>query len=306
MRPVSLNEYIKRQQAPTRYAVTKLRQKNLPPPIEFVEQAYDITTDKWQRAYLDNALKTSAVAIVACRQTGKTTVTGGFAGWLMLEYSDLFVLTVSRSLRQASHLLSKVKEGIRKYAPEAILYSNQLGMGLANGSKILCVPCQGSDAARGFSAEFLLVDEAAFVPDDVFTALTPSLAATHGALHLISSPNGPVGTFHSAVEGTSMDDFYSIRVRADHIDRFDPAFLESQRRLLGDVRYRQEYLAEFLLMEGAFFRGETTKMVFGGEEIDEGSMTRADYADIVEAEVVDLERALDVRITSDWRSSLVE
>ena len=66
------------------------------------------------------------------------------------------------------------------------------------------------------------------------------------------------------------------------------------------------YLAEFLLMEGAFFRGETTKTVFGGEEIDEGSMTRADYADIVEAEVVYLERALDVRITSDWRSSLVE
>ena len=50
---------------------------------------------------------------------------------------------------------------------------------LANGSRVLSLP--GSEATvRGYAADFLIVDEAARVPDELLAGIRPMLAATGG------------------------------------------------------------------------------------------------------------------------------
>lgn len=275
---------------------------DLGPPVPFVENAYGIQTDPWQRQYLNSSVSHAAIAIVACRQTGKSTVTAGFVAWCMLRQRSFVALICSRSLRQAAEFIDKIKVALLSMVPRAFLvHSNSLGVLMRNQSRVLAVPCQGADAARGFSPDLLVVDEAAFVPDDVFVALTPSLNATHGALHMISSPNGRAGMFFEAVEGAVSDDYMSFRVRADDVDRFDPDFLRRQERMLGDLRYRQEYNAEFVTMIGAFFDVQTTSLVFRGEEIDEKDMGRADYVDIVNAEMSEIVESMEsVKSREGW------
>jgi hypothetical protein len=214
-----------------------------------------------------------------------------------MTFPGFVVLVCSKSLRQAAEFITKVKIAIFAVATSAYAEAkNTLGVVLRNGSRILAVPAQGADAARGFSPDLLMLDEAAFVPDDVFTALLPSLTATRGATHLISSPNGRQGIFFDAVEGKMMNDFASFRVKSSSIPRIDKDMLAFQRNILGELRYLQEHEAQFTTMVGAFFDASTTRLIFNGEVLDESDLTRADYSDLVSVEVADLMSAFDTSI----------
>jgi hypothetical protein len=97
---------------------------------------------------------------------------------------------------------------------------------------------------RGYSAHLLLFEEAAFVPDPVFTALLPSIAATDGALWLISSAGAPAGFFYDI---WTRRDLPYVRFKADatQCPRITREHLEEARLALGDLRFRREYLCEF-------------------------------------------------------------
>ncbi len=66
---------------------------------------------------------------------------------------------------------------------------------LPNGSLILPLPAHPGHA-RGFSANLLIIDEATRVSDEVYSAITPLIAATRGHLWLLSTPRGKRGFFY--------------------------------------------------------------------------------------------------------------
>ena len=72
-------------------------------------------------------------------------------------------------------------------------------------------------------------------------------------MHMISSPNGKVGHFFEAFEGNAQDVFWTRRVTHRECPRITERTLISDRIALGDLRFRQEYEAEFVAAEGAFF-----------------------------------------------------
>lgn len=290
----SSTELQRRQRELAAYVRGREALRVVPPPGLMLHDVFGVHPDDWQRRFFRDAMSSTAIAIVASRQTGKSTVEAVFIAHCMMRYPGFVVLACSRSLRQAALLLAKIKQVLFHYVPrDYAIHANTLGITLRNGSQAIAVPCQGADAARGFSPDLLALDEAAFVPDDVVVALTPSLAATRGALHMISSPNGRTGAFFEACEGVSREDFTTYRVRASELGRFDPEWLARQKTLLGPLPYRQEFEAEFITMEGAFFNAEVTKIVLDGEEFDEAHMTPNDYIDLFEAQMADMAMSMD-------------
>jgi len=256
----------------------KLRRQNFqiledgvhaPNPIEFAEAVLGVPLDAWQRDYITNALKEARVGIAACRQSGKSTVASLFIAWCMLYIDNFTALVASRSLRQAAYFVDKVREAVLTVVPiSAMRTLNRLSIQLPNGSQIISIPCAQPDAGRGFSPHLFLLDEAAFAPDALFTAISPSLAATNGALHMISSPNGRVGQFFEAFEGTSSDVFWTKKVTHRDCPRINEITLINERIFLGDIRFRQEYEAEFLSAEGAFFGAGALDDFLRGENQD--------------------------------------
>ena len=131
---------------------------------------------------------------------------------------------------------------------------NEMSLLLPNGSRLVGLP--GTEATvRGFSAVSLLViDEAARVPDLLYWALRPMLAASDGDLWLMSTPYGKRGFFYEAWSGGGGPDWVRVQVPATECPRINAAFLEEERQTMGEAWFAQEYLCEFVDGNDALFR----------------------------------------------------
>lgn len=257
--------------------------KRVPTPLEFAEAVLGGPVDVWQKSYLVNALGKSRIGIAASRQSGKSTVTAIFVAWCLLFIPGFQCLVASRSLRQASHYLSIVRNAVLTLIPrDSMPQLNRLSMELPHGSQVISIPCAQPDAGRGFSPHLAVLDEAAFAPEDLFRAVTPSLAATHGALHMLSSPNGRQGYFFEAFEGNAREVFWSLRVKWTDCPRISREMMKLERIALGDLYFRQEYEAEFITPLGAFFGASALAALEEGE-----------HAPIEDIDLADLEALLD-------------
>ena len=249
----------------------------VPDQIDFAETIQNSVMDPWQGAYLSNAPMQSRIGIAASRQSGKSTVTALFVAHCLLFIPNFSCLVASRSLRQASHYLNKVRDAVLSVVPrDSMRQLNRLSMELPNGSNIVSIPCAQPDAGRGFSPHLVILDEAAFAPEELFRAITPSLAATQGALHMLSSPNGRQGYFFEAFEGDAKEVFWTQRVHWKDCPRITQEIADMERVALGDLYFRQEFEAEFITPFGAFFGHQAIRAMEDPEEMYIGDLELMD------------------------------
>ena len=242
-----------------------------------------LTPDPWQQDVL--ASDAGRIIILCSRQAGKSQVVAALALLTALVQVPAMVLILARSLRQSSELFRKVKllyralkrpHPAQRFLPRPVkeleaaelvgpdgqaVKETTLEMELANGSRIVSLP-GNPDTLVGFSPDLVIIDEASRVPDTLYKAVRPMLAATHGRLVLLSTPYGRRGFFYEEWEGRTAEgrplarNWHKISATALEIPRISPAFLEEERASLGERWYRQEYLCSFEDVEDAVFRSE--------------------------------------------------
>lgn len=207
--------------------------------------------DPWQAELVRT--RSRRVLVLSCRQAGKSTATAALALSTALRREGATVLLVAPSLRQSTELMRKVRAFYSAAGrPVSTDAESVLRMELPGGSRIIALP--GSEQTiRGFSAvDLIVVDEAAAVPDDTYYSVRPMLAVSGGRLVAISTPRGKRGWFYRAwTEGGTQ--WRRIRVTAHDCPRMDPQFLAEERLEMGERWFAQEYLCEFVDIEGAVF-----------------------------------------------------
>ncbi len=179
------------------------------------------------------------------RQWGKSTITAAKAVHRAYTRPQSLVLVASPTDRQSAEFLRKARQFVARLGvvPRGDGH-NALSLLLPNGSRIVGLP--GTEATvRGFSAvSLLLIDEAAVVPDELYTALRPMLAVNSGDLWLMSTPRGKNGFFYETwTHGGPA--WHRVSVPATECPRIGRDFLEEERRVLGTRAFRREYMAEF-------------------------------------------------------------
>jgi hypothetical protein len=165
-------------------------------------------------------------------------------------------LLLSPTLRQSGELFrDKVKRLYNALdRPVATVQESALSMELANRSRIISLPGE-EGSIRGYSnVSLLVIDEAARVSDPLYAAVRPMLAVSHGQLIALSTPFGRRGWMWEAWNGS--EPWHRVLVKAEDCPRITPAFLEEERRSIGERWYRQEYECEFLTAIGAVFSGD--------------------------------------------------
>jgi hypothetical protein len=180
------------------------------------------------------------------RQWGKSTIAAAKAVHQAWSQEGSLTLVVSPSARQSGEFVRKAAGFARRLGVERKGDGdNEMSMVFPNGSRIVGLP--GSEATiRGYSAvSLLLVDEAARVSDELYKAIRPMLAVSEGALWLMSTPFGKRGFFWEAWE--------RVRVTAAECPRIGRAFLEEERRNMGERWFRQEYMCEFVDVDSGVF-----------------------------------------------------
>lgn len=207
-------------------------------------QRVGLEPDPWQERALLAA--GNELYILASRQAGKSTVASALALRAAYAWPERTILLIAPTLRQSSELAAKVRSLAAKLGLE-LAGESALRLELPNRSRVIALP-GAQEGIRGYSAHLVVLDEAAWIPDELYQAARPMLAVTGGRLVAISTPYGMRGWFYRAWAEERGE---RIRVTAYDIPRIDRAFLEAERRALGDWAFRQEYLAEFLEAGGA-------------------------------------------------------
>lgn len=200
------------------------------------------------------------------RQFGKSTVTAAKAVHRAWTRPGSLTLVVSPSERQSREFLRKAKEFVEclRVKPRGD-GDNKISVQLPNRSRIVGLP--GKTARiRGFSAvSLLIIDEAAWVSEEQFESVQPMLATTDGDIWMLSTPWGQRGVFWETWMGRYDEEWTRVSVKATECPRIKTRFLEGQRKRMGDVSFRREYMCEFMDVEDSVFRREDLERAVSGK-----------------------------------------
>ena len=227
---------------------------------DFSEKNFEIQKwDKWQEEVL--AFEGN-ITIRAGRQVGKSEVISEKAVRFALARPGASIMIIAASQRQSSLLFEKVRAKF-DLLPDAYAEKPTLTkILLQNGSRVYCLPTgRTGHFIRGFSVDLLIADEAAFIPEAVWLAITPMLAVSQqtrgmGWTVLLSTPFGKGGYFFHSF---SDPDFRAWHVSSEDCKRIPKSFLKKEKDRMSKAQYRQEYLGEFTDEYNQFFPTELIK-----------------------------------------------
>jgi hypothetical protein len=188
------------------------------------------------------------------RQSGKTTVLIGEVVHQIVFNPNYKVAILANKLKTATDIMDRVKlvyENLPRWMQQGVVEWNKTSIALENGSKVVAASTSSS-AVRGSSYNFLLLDEFAFVPDqiaeDFFASVYPTITAgTTTKTVIVSTPNG-MNLFHklwtNAKNGRS--DFVPVEAHWWQVPGRDEKFKRETIKNTSERHWTSEYECEFL------------------------------------------------------------
>lgn len=199
------------------------------------------------------------------RQCGKSFVASLILIYFSLNKRDTTSLIIEPTLNQSRRVFKEITKmlegsGIIKNANQSLL-----SIDFVNGSEIIFKSAEQYDAIRGYSVSgVLIVDEGAFIVDDVYEIMFPLRDAHNAPMLVISTPLFCDGYFYRLFTSTNSKSY-------DWCDYDTSMFLsddklEQYRNTLSDLKFRSEYLGQFITDGGYVFRN-ITKCVLSDSDI---------------------------------------
>lgn len=189
--------------------------------------------------------------ILKSRQLGITTLCACFALWLMLFHTDQKILAVAPDREKAKHIIDKIAFAYTNLPSWLIDMCNAKAvenakhtLTLKNGSQAVAVS-GSSKSARGKTASFLILDEAAFIDnaEDLWASAQQTLAnITNGKAIVLSTPNGFDDFFHPLWQDAEIEKntFVPVRLPWQSHPGHDEKWRKEQEVELGKRKAAQE------------------------------------------------------------------
>lgn len=210
------------------------------------------TPDPWQRDLLTSAELWNL--ILCARQVGKSLAVSMLALHTALTRDNSTVVVIAPIEPQANELLRKVVTTFNRIGrPMGVRREAVTTLELANYSRVIALPGK-ERSVHSYTADLLIIDEAARVPDEVYHAASPQLSASKGRLIALSTAFARSGWFYS--EWCEGEGYRKWSITARECPRHTPEFLERERRSMGDRWFGMSYLNVFADDVGAVFRTE--------------------------------------------------
>ena len=199
------------------------------------------------------------------RQCGKSFLASLILIYFSLNKKDTISILIEPTLNQSRRMFKDITKmlegsGIIKNANQSLL-----SIDFINGSEIIFKSAEQYDAIRGYSVSgILIVDEGAFIRDDVYEILFPLRDAHNAPMLVISTPLFCDGYFYRL--------FTSGNCKAYNWCDYDTSMflsdekLEQYRNTLSDLKFRSEYLGQFITDGGYVFRN-ITKCVLNNSSV---------------------------------------
>lgn len=191
------------------------------------------------RAFQRDLLNSTSqrVILMASRQLGKSTAVACVAWDAFLR--GLTVVMISPTEKQAKEFLLRVKEfrDADPFAPSGIAFLKTEVSAPKFKGRIIAMPA--TDSARGFTADVLMLDEAALIGDEEITAVLPMREKTRGRLIVTSTPMWREGFFYDRWSGRG-DGYHRILGHYRDVPELVD-LIEQERQDMSASRFAREY-----------------------------------------------------------------
>lgn len=194
------------------------------------------------------------VILMEGRQQGKTTTSAAYILWYTIFQESKTVAILANKAPAAREVLYRYQlmyENLPMWLQQGVTTWNKGDIALENGS-IVFTAATSASGIRGKSVNLLYVDETAIIPNNIaeqfFTSVYPTISAGETTKILLSST--PLGYNHfwkfwnDAQNGRN--GFTPLFIPYWEIPGRDEKWAEEQRKLLGELKYNQEILCNFL------------------------------------------------------------
>jgi len=169
----------------------------------------------------------------------------------------------------------KVFQELLDAGNQIITHSNKadLTMTFLNSSTIQFLSAERYDSIRGFSFNYMVIDEAAFIKEEAINeAILPTLSAIGKKCLIISTPKSKNWFYNAFLKGSDQSsDYISFRGISTDNPHIDNVFINEQAKSLPTQIFRQEYLAEFSEATNDVFRGLDNVCILNEWEEPRGS-----------------------------------
>jgi hypothetical protein len=207
-----------------------------------------------QKRKVRTILENRKVILMEGRQQGKTITSAACILWYTLFSDNKTVAILANKAAAAREVMSRYQgmyENLPVWIQQGIREWNKGSIELENGSKVFTAATAAS-GIRGKSVNWLYIDEAAIIPNNVaeefFTSTYPTIMAGETTKVLLSST--PLGYNHfwkfwnDSEQG--INDFVNLFIHYTEIPGRDERWAAEQKGVLGDVKFSQEVLCSFL------------------------------------------------------------
>ena len=189
--------------------------------------------------------------VLKARQLGLSTLTAGYALWMMTFQQDKNILVIATKQETAKNLVTKVRvmhANLPGWLKQPCVEDNKLSLRYKNGSQIKAV-ASSEESGRSEALSLLIIDEAAFIDkiDTIWGAAQQTLA-TGGRALIISTPNGVGNFFHKTWVGaeSGTNDFNFINLHWSVHPERGQDWRDEQDKLLGPSLAAQECDCDFI------------------------------------------------------------
>lgn len=217
-----------------------------------------------QRAVIDEVKEARGTGKIVCvkssRQKGKSLMLANLLLYYAINHKKTKNFCVSPTLKQAKAIFKTITDAIEGTPVVKNSNATDLSIRLINGSTIDFKSAEQRQSLRGYTADFLCIDECCFIPDDIFYLILPWVDAKKAPIVMTSTPFVKDGFFWryfnyglNKEKNTVTIDWCDDRFKED-IEKILPAWkLEEYRSILPSKQFRSEYLGEWLDDDGTVF-----------------------------------------------------
>ena len=205
--------------------------------------------------------------VKAKRQVGKSILAIVALEYFAFKNEGSIGYLLEPTLPQSRRVFKQMVKSLGGEESSVIKSSNAtlLELELFNGSQVIFKSAEQREALRGATVKnsILIIDEGAFIEDDIYFVLDPIVDATKSPVMIISTPLFLSGEFYERYkrgrEGNKFVKSYNWS-EYDTSALLDPEKLEYYRENMSPLKFRSEILGEFI-EEGSYIFGDIGKCV---------------------------------------------
>lgn len=218
-----------------------------------------------QKRKVKHILDNRKAILMEGRQQGKTITSAACILWYTLFQESKTVAILANKTAAAREVMSRYQgmyENLPLWMQQGVKTWNKGDVELENGSKVFTAATTAS-GIRGKSVNWLYIDEAAIIPNTVaeqfFASVYPTISAGQTTKILLTST--PLGYNHfwkfwnEAEKG--INGFVPMFIPYTEIPGRDQAWADEQLKMLGELKFNQEVMCNFLGSSNTLINAQT-------------------------------------------------